>query len=76
MKTFLFMFMAMCVAIFFSYVVGVRVGRVQCNAHTARANAAHQSEIIKLQEKINAETFNIGLRDIRRILREKYTIAE
>ena len=52
------------------------MGRVQCNAQIAQANATYQSEIINLKEKINAETFNVGLRDIRRILREKYSIAE
>lgn len=76
MKICLFILIMVVVGIFFSFWMGTRVGRVQCNAQIAQANATYQSEIINLKEKINAETFNVGLRDIRRILREKYSIAE
>jgi hypothetical protein len=38
--------------------------------------AAHQMKFIRLQEGINAEAVSRGGDDIRRVLREKYTIAE
>ena len=76
MKTYLFIFLVACAAIFFSYGAGVRVGRAKCNAQTEHNVAIQQSEIIKTMESVNAETFNTGVRDIRRILHEKYTIAE
>ena len=76
MKMYLFIFMAVCTAIFFSYGAGVRVGREKCNALTEHNVASQQSELIKTMETINAETFNTGVRDIRNVLREKYTIAE
>lgn len=76
MKSFLFMFMAGVTAIFFSYVAGVRVGREKCRADVAGQSSAIQSQTIKIMGDINAETFNRGVGDIRRILREQYTIAE
>lgn len=76
MKTYLFIFMAGGAAIFFAYAAGNRVGQLKCNAQAEQNVARQQSEIIKTMENVNAETFNTGVRDIRRILYEKYTIAE
>lgn len=76
MKTYLFVFLVACATLFFAYGAGVWVGREKCNAQTERNVAIQQSEIIKTMETVNAETFNTGVRDIRRILYEKYTIAE
>ena len=76
MKMYLFIFMAGCAAIFFSYVAGVRMGREKCRADTAVDTGLIQSKTIKIIEDVNAETFNRGLGDIRNVLREKYTIAE
>ena len=76
MKTYLFILMAGCVAIFSAYVVGVIVGRERCRADIVQNTGMVQSQTIKIMEGINAETFNTGVGDIRRILYEKYTIAE
>lgn len=76
MKTYLFVFMAGATAIFFSYVAGVRMGREKCRTDVVQNMGAIQSETIKIMGNINAETFNTGVRDIRRVLYEKYTIAE
>ena len=35
-----------------------------------------QSEIIEIQRKVNEETFNSGLDDIRNVLYQKYTIKD
>ena len=59
-----------------AYLVGGRVADAKCRATTAINTAAQQVEFIKLQEDINAEAVSRGGDDIRRVLREKYTIAE
>lgn len=76
MKTYLFIFMAGVTAIFFSYIAGVRVGREKCRADLVSQSATIQSQTIKLIGDVNAETFNRGVDDIRRVLYEKYSIAE
>lgn len=76
MKLYVFIFMAGVTAIFFSYVAGMRVGREKCRADMVNQSSAIQSQTIKIIGDVNAETFNRGVGDIRRILREKYTIAE
>jgi hypothetical protein len=59
-----------------AYFVGGRVEREKCKAVAANDVASHQIQFIKLQEEINAEAFSRGGDDIRRVLREKYSIAE
>lgn len=76
MKVYLCVFMAGVTAIFFSYVAGVRVGREKCRADLVSQSATIQSQTIKIIGDVNAETFNRGVDDIRRVLYEKYTIAE
>ena len=76
MKDYLLIFMAVCAAMFFSYVAGMRVGREKCRVDVASQTGAIQSQAIKIMGDVNAETFNRGVGDIRRILHEKYTIAE
>lgn len=76
MKTYLFVFMAVCTAMFFSYVMGVRLGREKCRADIVTQSSNLQSQAIKIMGDINAEAFSRGVADIRRILHEKYTIAE
>lgn len=76
MKSYLFIFMAGATAIFFSYVAGVRMGREKCRADVVSQSANIQSQTIKIMGDVNAESFSRSADDIRRVLREKYTIAE
>lgn len=76
MKIYLCVFLAVGAAIFFSYVMGVRLGREKCRADLMAQSTTIQSQTIKIIGDVNAETFNRGTNDIRRVLREKYTIAE
>ena len=62
--------------VFGAYICGGRVEREKCKGNVAGAMLASQIEFIKLQEDVNAEVFGRGGDDIRRILREKYTIVE
>ncbi|MBQ2858950.1 MAG: hypothetical protein IJE82_01130, partial [Alphaproteobacteria bacterium] len=59
-----------------AYIVGGRVASEKCRGAVANDIVAHQMKFIRLQEDINAEAVSRGGDDIRRVLREKYTIAE
>ena len=59
-----------------AYFAGGQVGRQHCNARMGADVITQQSQIIKIQGDINAEAYNLNTGDIRRRLREKYTIAE
>ncbi len=66
-----------CVAfVAFAYLAGRANGVQRCRADCIGDVARMQSQLIKQEEKINAETLNTGVADIRRVLRAKYTIAE
>lgn len=59
-----------------AYLAGGQLGRQRCNARMVAGIVEQQSQIIKIQGDINAEAYNRNTGDIRRFLREKYTIAE
>lgn len=59
-----------------AYFAGGQVGRQHCNARMGADVITQQSQILKIQGDINAEAYNLNTGDIRRRLREKYTIAE
>lgn len=58
------------------FFAGIRIGRHQIMVEVQENKSANQLKIIKIQEKINAETFNHSTNYIRDCLRKKYTIAE
>ena len=72
----IYLIAAMAAFIFFAFYAGVRIGTLGCERGVARAITTQQKQIIQHQVKINEKTMHTGMRDIRRILREKYTIAE
>ncbi len=57
---------------FYGRAAGVSRCRMDIGAATMRAHV----QIIKQVEKVNEDAMHTGVGDIRRILREKYTIAE
>lgn len=59
-----------------AYWVGRHVGKTRCNVHVAEMHMESQGQVIRAMENIDVEMAGTGVRDIRRILREKYTIAE
>lgn len=63
-------------AIFFTYIIGTRVGNIKCNARVADVNAKTIIQNTKILEDTNETVFHTTVGDIRHILREKYTIAE
>ena len=62
--------------IFLSYFVGLHVANIKCNAHVANINSEQIILQNKIMEKTNEVVFHTGAGDVRRILREKYTIVE
>jgi len=63
-------------AIFFAFITGVYIGRVKCSARVANANVEQITNNHKIQRIANETVMHTGGDDVRRILREKYTIAE
>ncbi len=59
-----------------AYFAGGQVGRQHCNARMGADVITQQSQIMKIQGDIDVEAYNLNTGDIRRRLREKYTIAE
>ena len=59
-----------------AYFAGGQVGRQHCNARMGADVITQQSQIMKIQRDIDVEAYNLNTGDIRRRLREKYTIAE
>lgn len=63
-------------AIFFAYITGVHIGDIRCDSRIANANANRIVFDTKIMGKTNETVMHTGLSDIRRVLRQKYTIAE
>ncbi len=59
-----------------AYVAGRINGIQRCHADNTATALKIQTQIMKQKEIINAQVIHTGLGDIRRILREKYTIAD
>ena len=59
-----------------AYMAGMHAGTIRCREKYMLATSNQQTKIIKIQGKINAETVRRTGDDIRRVPREKYTIAE
>lgn len=72
----IYLIAAVAAFILFAFYAGVRIGTLGCERGASRAAITQQTRIIQHQEQINEKTMHTGMRDIRRILREKYTIAE
>ena len=58
------------------YFFGIYAGYQKCKTKITVQTHNQQSEIIEIQRKVNAETFNSGLDDIRDVLYQKYTIKD
>ena len=58
------------------YFCGRSVGMARCRADSASRSVQTQIQIIRQTEKINETVLRTNLGDIRRVMHEKYTIAE
>ena len=59
-----------------AYFFGARIGRAKCAVANARTQTNEIINITDIQRNTDEKVFNTGVRDIRRVLCEKYTIAE
>lgn len=76
MKFYLIVFVAIGVVIFSAYYIGGRVAVAQCVASRSKDVAQQQTKVIEIQRIVNDQVFNTATDDMRRVLREKYSIAE
>ena len=72
----IYLAVAMVAAIFLAYITGVHVGNVRCDVRMANAIAEQINQQTQIIEATNETVLHTGSGDIRRILHEKYTIAE
>lgn len=59
-----------------AYMAGLRIGAERCRADAAHNASVAVSNIINQERKADAQTYGLDTGNIRRILREKYTIAQ
>jgi len=71
-----YLILAVVVIIAGAYFFGARIGRAKCAVANARAQTNEIINITDIQRNTDEKVFNTGVRDIRRVLCEKYTIAE
>ena len=69
-------FFVSVVIILLAYFAGIRVASQKCKTQITELKLVGQLDINKTMDEINEKTFNTSVRDIRRILHEKYTIAD
>ncbi|MBO4625832.1 MAG: hypothetical protein J5679_00950 [Alphaproteobacteria bacterium] len=67
---------AIAAAIFLSYIAGAHMGNVRCQIHTGDTATKQLVNNIQLAEDTNEMVLHTGVDDVRRILHEKYSIAE
>jgi len=63
-------------AVFLSYFTGVYVEKFRCDTRIANTISDNIIQNTNLMEQTNEMVFHTGVGDVRRILREKYTIAD
>lgn len=76
MKFYIFLFFVFIVVVAGAYWAGGRVASQKCATQIAEIRAEQQSVNLENMVNVNEKVFNTGVRDIRRILRTEYTIAE
>ena len=72
----IYLIVLMCATIVGAYFYGKSVGVAQCEKQYLQ-NQINTTQQQKINERVINETvYKTGVRDIRRILRDKYTITE
>jgi len=71
-----YLIIAVCAMVVGAYFFGARIAREKCVADGANAQTHEIVNSRNILRKANEKTLNTGVRDIRDILRRKYTIAE
>lgn len=71
-----YLIVALAIIVVGAYFFGVRVADMRCVTTNARANSDEIIKVINIKRNSDEKGFNTGVRDIRHIMRTKYTIAE
>lgn len=71
-----YLIIAVCAMVFGAYFFGARIAREKCVADGANAQTNEIINNVNMVRVANEKTVHTGVRDIRDILRRKYTIAE
>ena len=71
-----YVFMMILALVLGAYFAGCAVGRTKSKEKCTETVAVQYVQTVKQIEKINEQTNHTAVRDIRRILHEKYTIAQ
>lgn len=71
-----YLLIMICGTVAFAYLIGGALGQAKCQEKIAQTNSYVSQQKLLIKEKINAEVYNVGVNDIRNILRTKYTIAD
>ena len=76
----IYLFIAICVIVCGAYFYGANVADAKCRARVANTNLqilqTMQNQIIKNKKENHEIVYKTGVGDVRRILRDKYTIGE
>ena len=71
-----YLIVAVVIIIAGTYFFGLRIGRARCVIDSMHAQSNEITNIMDIKRDTDEKVFNTGMRDIRRVLHEKYTIAE
>ena len=72
----LYLIIAICVTVVGAYFFGINIGNAKCQLKLSRQIQQTQTQDIRNKRVINDKVYKTGVSDIRRILFDKYTIAE
>lgn len=72
----IYIFVGVVAGLCSAYFMGLNIGRANCVADVSANSVRIAQQQLKKQGEINVEINRTSVRDIRDVLREKYTIAE
>ncbi len=71
-----YLIIAVCAMVIGAYIMGARIANEKCVARGANAQTDEVINSVNIVRKANEKTVYTHVRDIRDILRRKYTIAD
>ena len=72
----IYLIIAVGCIVFGAYEFGLQIARRKCELNAAQNQTNEIVKTISIQRITDEKVYNTGVADIRRVLRNKYTIAE
>ena len=72
----IYLIIAILIIVGGAYLLGNQVAQRKCETRVAQNQTSEIIQTISMQRETDEKVYNTGVRDIRRILHTKYTIAE